>query len=312
MSIKTRASNRLLGIVLIALTLYLGLYTWNARTGVLNTLAERSGLEAVGYVLAPFDWVKENISYAWEHYFALVGVAEENTRLREELKRAEMDKNLTREERAELTRLRRFFSIDALKKTSGFGARVIAKQFGPMAVLKTMTVDKGYLDGAITGTAVVVPEGVVGKVLRAAPNAATVLLITDADCRIAVVSQETRTPAVVTGVAGDGNSLDVRYVGQVATLKSGELLVTSGVDGQFPKGIPVGRVTSVEAAVDTLFLAVQAQPMVPLDNLEEVIMLLPPDNGPPLIAPVIGPMEPPPGFVPDTQRQPVAPSSPAS
>ena len=263
---------------------YLGLFAWNARTGYLDTIAERSGLEIVGHVLSPLVWVRDGIADGWNHYFALVDVAEENSRLRHELRRAETAATLTAEERAELIRLRDLLKLEALKGYPGFGARVIAMRFGPLSALKTITVNKGFLDGAIAGTPVVAQNGVVGRVLRSAPNASTVLLLTDPGFRLAVISQQSRTPGIAVGSANGRHLLEVTYVSQTANLAEGEVLVTAGVDGAFPKGIPVGVVTKVTPGNETLFQKVQAVPAVNLDRgVEEVILLQHEGSGPPLI-----------------------------
>jgi rod shape-determining protein MreC len=251
----------------------------------------------VGYVLSPLTWIKDGISAAWQRYFALVDVAEENIRLRRELRRMEAAATLTAEERAEILRLRKILQLDALEELPGFGARVIAMRFGPQSALKTLTVNKGFSDGAIAGTPVVCGSGVVGRVLRAAPNAATVLLLTDPGFRLAVVSQKSRTPGIAVGTPRSLHHLEVTYVPQTASLEEGELLVTAGVDGAFPKGIPVGVVTRITPGVETLFPTVQARPAADLDNLEEVVLLLRQGDGPPLIQrdpPSSAPPSPPP------------------
>lgn len=221
----------------------------------------------------------------WTRYLALVDVAEENKRLRDELKKAERLITLTLEERTELARLQKLLQMDALREVNGSGARVIALRFGPQAVLNTITINKGLTDGAIAGTPVVAPGGVVGRIHRAAPHAATVLLLGDPGFRLGVLSQETRTPGIVRGVAGNPDLLEVTYVAQNAKIVEGELLITAGLDGGFPKGIPVGVVTAVQPGHETLFLQVHAKPVVSFDHLEEVVVLHPGDGMPPLVAP---------------------------
>ena len=223
----------------------------------------------------------------WSRYLALVDISEENTRLRDELKKAERLITLTLEERTELVRLQKLLQMDALSEVNGSGARVIAMRFGPQAVLNTITINKGLADGAIAGTPVIALGGVVGRVHRAAPHAATVLLLNDPGFRLGVLSQETRTPGVVRGVAGNPDLLEVTYVAQNAKIVEGELLITAGLDGGFPKGIPVGVVTAVQPGHETLFLQVHAKPVVSFDHLEEVVVLHPGDGLPPLVAPAL-------------------------
>ncbi len=274
-------------------------------------MAEQSGLEIVGYVLSPVVWLKDTCVEYWDKYIALIDVAEENTRLRQELRQAETDLTLAVEDRAELDRLRTLLHLDALRETPAFAARVIAMRFGPHAVLKTFTVNKGYVDGAIVGTPVVTEQGVVGRVLRAAPHASTILMLTDPGFRVAVISQDSRTPGILTGVAGHARRLDVSYVPQNARIAEGELLITAGVDDAFPKGIPVGRVTQVTPAGETLFLQVHATPIANLERLEEVLLLRPAGSAPPLLEPL--PPEPDPEEVslPDAQTNATAPANAA-
>ncbi len=280
-------------MLIFALFCYLGLFAWNARTGYLDTVAERSGLEIVRYVLSPIMVAQDAVTGVWDDYIALVDVAQENKRLRTELKKAQQLIILATEEKAELNRLRELFGIEALRDLSGFGARTIAKRFGPQAVLKTMAVDKGYVNGAVVGTPVIAPAGVVGRVYRTAPHAATVLLITDPGFRVAVISQTSRTPGIVKGLPGDSGQLEVTYVAQNANIAIGELLITAGVDGVFPKGLPVGVVTQVEPGHEILFQKVTAEPIVNLQHLEEVVLLQPIGSGAPLIErPVVAPLDP--------------------
>ena len=289
---------------MVALFLYLGLFAWNARTGYLDTVAERTGLEIVGVVLSPVVWIKDQFASYWRSYIALIDVAEENSRLRADLRKAQSAATLTAEERGELERLRALLRLDALYERPGFAARVIAKRLGPQAVLKTFTVNKGFLDGAIVGTPVVTETGVVGRILRTAPHAATVLMLTDPGFRLAVISQESRTPGILMGSTGNQRRLEVAYVAQNAQIAAGELLITAGVDGGFPKGIPVGMVTLVTPGNETLFLQVHASPLVDLERLEEVILLHEDGAGPPLLERLPDPVEPDPLLPPGSHLPP--------
>lgn len=198
--------------------------------------------------------------------------------------------SLSAEDEAELARLRRLLHLDALRQHPAFAARVLARHFGPMSVRKTFTVNKGFLDGAMVDTPAVTQAGVVGRVMRSAPHAATVLMVTDPGFRVAVISQESRTPGILTGSASEPGMLEVLYVSQTARLKPGELLITAGVGNDFPKGIPAGMVTRVEPGNETLFQKVNAHPVTELDKLEEVLLI--DQDGPPLVPTLPGPPEP--------------------
>lgn len=241
-------------------------------------------------MLSPVVWIKDQLAERWRKYIALIGVAEENERLRDELRYMHTLATRSAEDEAELFRLRRLLQLDALRQHPAFAARVIAREFGPMAVRKTFTVNKGFLDGAMVGTPAVTQAGVVGRVMRSAPHAATVLMVTDPGFRVAVISQDSRTPGILTGSTSDAGKLEVSYVSQTARLESGELLITAGVGNDFPKGIPVGVVSSVEPGNETLFQKVHAHPLPDLDRLEEVLLIE--QEGPPLVPMLPGPPEP--------------------
>jgi rod shape-determining protein MreC len=255
-------------------------------------------------VLSPVVWLKDQGELYWRNYVALIDVAAENTRLRADIRKAQAAVTLAAEERAELERLRELLRLDVLRERPGFAARVIAKRFGPQAVLKTFTVDKGFLDGAIVGTPVVNDAGVVGRILRAAPHTATVLMLTDPGFRLAVISQDSRTPGILTGGAGHQKRLEVAYVAQNARIGAGEALITAGVDGAFPKGIPVGTVTQVMPGNEILFLQVHAKPAADLERLEEVILLQTEGSGPPLLEGLPNPVEPDPLLPPGSHFPP--------
>ena len=126
-------------------------------------------------------------------------------------------------------------------------------------------------------TPVVAPEGVVGRVLRYSMSAATVIMITDPNSKIPVVSQKTRTQGILVG-RGPNQTLSLQYVALSAPVETGETLVTTGLEGIFPRGLPVATVSGVSREGASLFLNVSAQPLFDAKRMEEVALLkkLPP------------------------------------
>lgn len=269
----------MVGAIIFALFAFLALYTWNARTGYLDTLAEHTGLEVTGYLLLPGTWVKSETTRYWRQYLALVDVAEENRILREEKERTDQYLASVRDDLAELARLRDLLSLTPPEKWQTIGARVLSGRFGPGAALETVMINRGFATGAAPNTPVATHQGLVGSIFRASPHIATVLLLTDQSFRAAVVTSEGRVPGVLLG-AGARANLEVRYMAPNAKVNVGELLVTSGLDDTFPKGLPVARVVSVEPGAETLFQQVQAAPVVSPDSLEEVLLLISPAHWP--------------------------------
>lgn len=259
-------------MLVLALCLYLTLFTWNLRTGYVDKLATHTGLEFSGAVLKPGKWVRDQVVEFWDHYIDLVSVRKRNDELEAQLKEAMFSLAEANEDKAEVLRLRSLLSVSAPAGWERIGARVIAHRLGVQAELESILLDKGYLKGAGVRTPVVTHEGVVGRVFRAGPYTSSVLLLTDPNSRIAVVSQDNRTPGIVVGL-GPRSQLEMRYVALNAPLGVGELLVTSGQAGAFPKGLPVARIVSIEYSDISLFQKVMAEPLANLDNLEEVLLI---------------------------------------
>lgn len=260
-------------ILLVAgLFVYLSLYTWNLRSGHLTRLSTYSGLDGVGTVVRPGRWLGGLAGDFVERYVSLVGLKQQNEALETEVKALRLE-NMTLRERAEATaRVERLLGFPEPPEWKREGARVVAHRVGPTAILETILVDRGKLSGAVEDTPVLSPEGVVGRIFRAGLTVSTVLLLIDPSSRIAVVGRDNRAAGIVYGMGAD-EKLVVKYVGLTSTIEAGEVLVTSGMDGVYPKGLPVARVSAVKREEGTLFMDVQAEPLVDILRLEEVLLL---------------------------------------
>ena len=260
-------------ILLVAgLFVYLSLYTWNLRSGHLTRLSTYSGLDGVGTVVRPGRWLGGLAGDFVERYVSLVGLKQQNEALETEVKALRLE-NMTLRERAEATaRVERLLGFPEPPEWKREGARVVAHRVGPTAILETILVDRGKLSGAVEDTPVLSPEGVVGRIFRAGLTVSTVLLLIDPSSRIAVVGRDNRAAGIVYGMGAD-EKLVVKYVGLTSTIEPGEVLITSGMDGVYPKGLPVARVSAVKREEGTLFMDVQAEPLVDILRLEEVLLL---------------------------------------
>lgn len=150
------------------------------------------------------------------------------------------------------------------------GARVIGR---PVASWDhSIIIDRGTHDEVALGAPVVAAGGLVGQVVDVTPFSASVRLITDTDSGVAVIVQRTRAEGVVRGSV-DGK-LTLEFVGKEAMPVRGDVLVTSGMGGVFPKGIVVGEVTSVAAPQADLFPKVQVESRVSIGRIEEALVLI--------------------------------------
>jgi rod shape-determining protein MreC len=142
-----------------------------------------------------------------------------------------------------------------------------------------LTLDKGEADGLRRGLPVVVAEGVVGVVSDTARHYSRVLLIIDQNSSVDALVQATRARGVVKG--NSSPILSFAYVLRRYPLIESQVLVTSGLDGIYPKGLRIGHVQTVNPHGTGIFQEVQVLPFVDFDTLEEVLVILkpPPDEG---------------------------------
>lgn len=267
---------RIVLLIICTLLLFLGIYTWNQRTGQWDRLCAGVGLEFTGGIMRGLDSLERTLTGVWENYADLRDVRRKNDELARKVRILEQRLADTEEERAELIRLRRLVHLDYPVSWPARACRVLAWRMGPNAALNTIMLSGGYMTGAAPGTPVISWEGVVGRVLKAGPTTSVALLLTDTGSRVSVLTSEGRVQGILAG-GGPGLPLELRFVRQNAPVRVGELLVTSGVDSSYPKGIPVARVTAISTGGTSRsgasVLEIQAEPLADFHSLEEVFLL---------------------------------------
>ncbi len=213
----------------------------------------------------------------WSGYFALRGVRDENETLRRQLAEAQV---LVQEQRALADRTRgleRLLELRDRLSLSTAAAEIIAS--GGTPDFRTVTIDKGLLQGLQTDMAVVAPAGVVGRLVVPGPRASKVQLLIDRNAAAGALIERSRAQGVVVG-AGD-DTLRMDYVSEVSDVVVGDAVVTSGIDGIFPKGFVIGRVSAVEKSGGA-YRAIAVQPAVDFSSLEEVLVVTSPKLPTPL------------------------------
>ena len=193
---------------------------------------------------------------------------DENARLRTALRRATDDLGRLTELELENTRLRGLLDFRETLHGDLLTARVIGRDATGLA--RTIVIGRGERDGVTKGAAVLAPAGIVGQVFLASPHAARVLLITDHNSGVDGLVQRTRARGIVQGTIDAGCGL--KYVKRTEDMQVGDLVITSGLDGIFPKGLPIGQVTAVDKRGQGLFQYAEITPCVDVDQLEEVLV----------------------------------------
>jgi rod shape-determining protein MreC len=207
---------------------------------------------------------------SWTDYVALQQVRTENERLRAEV--AQLQVRL-QQERALAQRARSLEQLMELRTAAEIetaAATVIAGGASPD--FRTISIDKGRSDGLETNMAVIAPAGVVGRVITPSSRASKVQLLIDRNAAAGALVERSRSQGVVEGT-GDG--LRLNYVSGVADVQVGDMVVTSGIDGIYPKGFVIGQVQSVERGAGA-FGAIVVQPAVDYSSIEAVLVVLTP------------------------------------
>ncbi len=212
----------------------------------------------------------DGIGYGVTHYVALTGVQKRNDELLLENSRLRAELNAMREKAAEADRLKRI--VDYVEKSPE--REVVARIIGvnPVSTFHSVRIDRGMDQGVHPLMPVVTPDGVVGYVKRATGGWADVVLVTDQTSKLGVVVQRTRSRGTAVGQGG-ARPLVLENVLRTENLEEGDVVVTAGSDGIFPKGLVVGRTSGIRRNAVGMFLQASIVPSVDLEKLEEVLVL---------------------------------------
>jgi rod shape-determining protein MreC len=209
----------------------------------------------------------------WNGYVALRGVRQENEALKQRV--SELQVRL-QEERALAQRseqLQKLLDMKARVGTRTIAAEVIAGDATPG--IPAVWIDKGERDGVRPDMAVIAAAGVVGRVIgTVAPSAARVQLIIGQNAGAGAMIERSRAGGVIVG-RSDDPPLVMEYVSNLADVRGGDLVVTAGTDGIYPKGFAIGRVEVAERGAG-LYRTIKVRPVVDFSNIEEVLVLLDP------------------------------------
>jgi rod shape-determining protein MreC len=178
-------------------------------------------------------------------------------------------KNSYEESLQENARLHRLLSLNESLSYRSVGARVIART--PSYLANLIYINRGSEDGVRTDAAVISGDGIIGRVVLLTKRQAQVQLITNPDASIGAILEKSRTPGVLRGT---GNlMLEMDYVANVEPVENGEIVLSSGLDGIYPKGIPIGKVVDSRKGKG-VFRSIKVEPRMDLIRLEEVSVLL--------------------------------------
>jgi rod shape-determining protein MreC len=244
------------------------------RTGV--TVFESVTVGIFSELQRPASTAVYGVRDVWSGYVGLRRAHVENQELKRQLAEAQI---AMQAQQALADRARGLEQLLELRDRLTFkttAAEIIgATPPSPTPDFRTVTIDKGVREGLRADMAVIAPLGVVGRVVVPAVRSAKVQLLIDRNAAAGAIIERSRAQGVVIGTGDE--RLRMEYVSEVADVAVGDVVVTSGIDGIYPKGVVIGRVDSVEKQGSS-FKRIMVRPAVDFMSLEEVLVVTTPTS----------------------------------
>ncbi len=217
-----------------------------------------------------FTQTGTGIKGVWSSYINLIGVQKENALLKQEIGHLRAENTRYKEMTHSLERMQTLLEFKENAPFRTISVRVIGRDTSNL--FKTITIDSGEGNGIKKDMAVITPDAVVGRVIRTSRNSSLVLLMIDRNSAIASIIQRTRDEGIIEG--SGGSIANLKYIQILSDIQSGDAVITSGIDGIYPKGMNVGRVVSAKKENDAIFQEVAVAPVVDFTRLEEVLVVV--------------------------------------
>lgn len=238
-----------------------------------NPQLVQSGFAVFNEFLRPLQMLSSgahnSVGGIWNGYINLLDVKDENERLRDRLNQLELANSQLLEFKDENRRLKGLLGITEDDGIRGIAARVIG--YDPSNWVQAIIVDRGSKDGVKPGMAVLENDGVVGQVVSTSYGSSRVLLITDHGSGVDAIVQSNRARGVVEGSGSGLCKLLYVLVGEQVSV--GDRVITSAMDGIYPKGLLVGVVSEIKSRSEGLFQAIEIKPSVLFSKLEDVLIV---------------------------------------
>jgi rod shape-determining protein MreC len=244
------------------------------------TLISKSSLESgflrrlVVEIVVPLENAvnssSDRVGRAWQRYIFLVGLEDENRRLKREVAELTGRMNEYHEAYLESSRLKKLLDLTERTGLDTMAAKVVGRE--RVSVFKTILINKGSSDGLKIGLSVMAPEGAVGRIVDVSWNISKVLLLSDYNSNIDALVQSVRAHGILQGAGNDGCVL--KYVQRSEDVRVGDAVICSGLAGVFPKGLLLGTVIGVNREQTELFQKITVAPAVNVSKVEEVMVIL--------------------------------------
>lgn len=258
-------------LLIVVLSLLFVLMSFSSRTryvGETRTLFERTVMTIFSPVPKMVNWIGRSASDMYHGYLDMRRSVAENVSLHQKVATLTTENLKLRQSDSDLRRLRSLLGYSeqfALQTTMAE-----AVMLDTSSRFKSIIIDRGSSAGVEVNDAIVNANGLIGRVVLTTNDMAKVQLIIDSNCAVGVLTERTRRQGVLRGDGGGGAQL--YDVPSLADVQPGDTVLTAGIDGIYPKGIPVGIVVKSDRGPD-LFKNIKVKPAVDFGSIEEVMVL---------------------------------------
>ncbi len=256
-------------LVWLALLALLAFFSSISRSERDYFFVESSLVDGILPVFSVFTTIKTGIESLWTNYINLTQTQQENKSLKKKLVQLSQENIRLRETALANERLRKILQLRRELLGPSQVAEVVGR--GPSPFLQTIYINKGRKDGLTRGMPVLMPEGVAGRLEKTSRHYAQVVLLNDPAFAVDCLAQRSRVRGVLTGIPGGGNC-QVKYIARTEDIRAGDIMITSGLDQVYPKGLILGRVLRVDSKVKGMFLFVEVVPECKPSQIEEVLI----------------------------------------
>lgn len=227
-------------------------------------------------ILTIYEPIYKTISYpfskadsAMSNLTSITSMRAENAKLVEQNKALQMEVNRLSELALAAERYSAILDIKQANPNYVKAAKVIARP--PSGEYRVLALDKGEKDGIQNKMTAITPKGLVGHVVQTMPYASKILLITDANSSVPAIVQRTRANAIVKGQSK--SLLKLKFLQRNEDVAFGDVVVTSGLGGIFPKGLVIGKVAKVIKEDFGVYQNAEVEPVINLELVEEVVLV---------------------------------------
>ncbi len=213
--------------------------------------------------------IQDSVGETWSHYIALQQVWEENQNLKVQIQQLQGEQNRLREQAFLAMDFQKLSMYQATAPMTTVPAHIIGRNVSNW--YRAMVIDKGARDGIHPEMGVITDAGVVGRIVRVNPMTSIMLLLSDPNVAITGMIQSSRDEGIIQGTPQ--GSIHMKYLPPLSSVQVGDAIVTSGLTGDFPRGLHIGRIQQVTKAATDLFQSGEVTPIVDFSKLEGVLVI---------------------------------------